>query len=139
MNDDDLRKLVKCLLELKRVSGSKLATLLGYRRQNVNRWLAGYPGALSFDRKLALLDTLGVRDGCLKPATSHYWFTRDHKKIIYVLRSLQIRVSNVEMTDCRMYKVNAGSPTDQIHIYIEQLVGLEPPTTLTKKLLNEGI
>ena len=135
-----LHRLSTLLIELCGKTQSEIARLAGISRQNLNSFLTGrIPRAISEDKKLILLDTLGVRFGRLKAGAPHQWVVKDPAVMIAALFDLHLKVVDVTRTDDTDYKmvVTDDYSTKEITIGIKRPLKASPYEPLSVELITK--
>lgn len=140
VTEDRLHRLSTLLVELSGKTQSEIAGMCSISRQNLNSFLTSRnPRAISEDKKLILLDTLGVRFGRLKAGVLHRWVVKEPDSMISALIELHLKVVDVTRIDDTAYKmvVTDDYSTKEITIEIKRPLKASPYESLSVEMITK--
>lgn len=136
------RELIRALIRLHNTSQGKLVDAAGLVRQNVSSWLTGREDAITGEKKLHLLNTLGVSSGLPRTDMVHRWCVKDIKDVADVLATvtatwLEVSLLNVHIPThpgSAIVQITDGEETAWIILYRSKMD--RSPEPITDKLIG---
>lgn len=115
--DVEIRKMMKMLIKLTGKRISDISADAGVSRQNLSSYLSGTrTNSLSYDRKLEVIDCLGVRFGRLRTNVQHKWIVGDLDTLKGAIKALQLVPAEIKCSSdgmsCILYVEEQISGTE---------------------------
>lgn len=82
------RELIRALIHMHNTSQGKIVDAAGLVRQNVSSWLSGRADAITEEKILHLLNTLGIEHGLPRTDMVHRWCVKDVNELASVLATI---------------------------------------------------